>query len=44
MLQIGGDLDLSEEAFGPDYCRQLRLQDLERDLAIVLDRSHPTFT
>ena len=47
MSQVGGDLDLSEEAFGPDYSRQFRLQDLESHLAIVLqvlgqvDRSHP---
>ena len=37
MLEIGRDLDLGQEALGPDHRGQLRLQDLERDLSVVLD-------
>ena len=49
MLQVGRDLDLGQEAFGSDHRSQLRLQDLESHLAIVLDvvgeidRGHPAF-
>ena len=34
--QVRGGLDLGEEAFGTDDCRQLGLQDLQRDLPFVL--------
>ena len=50
VLQVGRGLDLSEEAFGPYYSSQLGLQDLERDLSLVLevvgevDRGHPALT
>ena len=50
MLEIGGDLDLSKKAFGSDDSRQFRLQDLESDIAVVLQvlgeiyRRHTTFT
>jgi hypothetical protein len=50
VLEVGGRLDLGEEPFGTDHRRQLRLQHLERDLAVVLevlgqvDRGHPSRT
>ena len=46
MLQVGGDLDLGEEAVAADDGTQLGMQDLDRDLAAVLqvlgeiDRGH----
>jgi len=36
VLQVGGDFDFLQEPLGPDHGRQLRLQDLERHLSIVL--------
>ena len=50
MTEAGGDLDLPQEAFGPDSFGDLGAQDLERDLAMVPeilgqeDRSGPTAT
>ena len=47
VLQLRGRLDLGEEPLTPDDGRQLGLQDLQRDLALVLqilgevDRRHP---
>jgi hypothetical protein len=47
MLQVGGDLDLGQEALGPDHGRQLGLEHLQRHLALVLhvlrqeDSGHP---
>ena len=47
MLQVGGELDLGEEALGADHGRELGAQELERDLAVVpeilgqVDRRHP---
>jgi len=47
MLQPGGEFDLSQEAFGPERGRELGVEDLERDRAVVLqvlgeeDRGHP---
>ena len=49
MQQIGGRLDLGQEAFTTYYGSQFRLQDLERNLPLVtyvlgqVDRSHPAF-
>ena len=37
MLEVGGGLDLGEEAVGTDHGGQLWLQDLERDLALVAE-------
>ena len=37
MGQVGGGLDLGEEPLGTDDGSQLRLEDLERDLALVLE-------
>ena len=37
VLEVRRRLDLSEEAFGSDYCREFRLQHLQRDLTLVLD-------
>jgi len=37
VLQVGGGLDLGQEPIGPDDGRQLRPQDFERYLAVVLD-------
>ncbi len=37
VLQVGGDLDLLEEALGPDDRGKLGPQDLHRHLAVVLD-------
>jgi hypothetical protein len=37
VLQVRGGADLREEALRPDYGGQLGLQDLERDLPVVLD-------
>ena len=36
MLQVGGDLDLGEEAVAADDGAELGMQDLDRDLAAVL--------
>ena len=36
MLEPGGDLDLAEEALGAERGGQLRPEDLDRDLAAVL--------
>ena len=50
MTEVGGRLDLGQEAFGSDHGGQLRLQNLQRDLALVLevvgqvDRGHATLT
>jgi hypothetical protein len=47
MLQLGGDVDLVKEPLGPERAHQLRAQDLERDVAVVLaivrqvHRGHP---
>ena len=47
MLEIGGELDLGEEPLGADHGGQLGAQQLERDLAVVLQvlgqvhRRHP---
>jgi hypothetical protein len=47
MLQIRGGADLLEEAFSSDHYCEVRVQHLDRDLAIVLqvvsqpDRGHP---
>ena len=49
MFQVGGRLDLGQEAFTTYYGSQFRLQDLERNLPLVayvlgqIDRSHATF-
>ena len=37
MLKIGGELDLGEEALGPDYGGELGPEDLERHLPRVAD-------
>ena len=37
MLEIGGDLDLGEEAFGADDGAEFGLEDLDGDLAVVLE-------
>ena len=37
MLQVGGDLDLREEPLGAEHGAELRLEHLDRDLAIVLE-------
>ena len=37
MVQAGGDLDLAQEALGTDGSGQIRVQDLDRDLAVVLE-------
>ena len=37
VLQVGGRLDLAEEPVGADDRGQLRPQDLDRDLAVVLE-------
>ncbi len=48
MLEAGGGLDLLDEPVGAQHRREFRLQDLERDLAVVLEilgqehRGHPT--
>ena len=50
MLEVRGGFDFSEESLCTHHCSQLGLQDLERDVAVVLevfsevDRSHPTLT
>ena len=50
MLQLGGDFDLTEEAVRPERRGEVRLQDLDRHLAVVLqvlgeiDRGHPAGT
>ena len=49
MLEVRRDLDLGEEALGAHHCGQLRLQDLEGHLTLVLDvvgqenRGHAAF-
>src|SRR5713226_10525344 len=48
MVEPGGDLDLPQEALGPQRHRQLRSQDLDRNEAFVLrvspekDKRRPT--
>ena len=37
VLQVGGGLDLGQEAFGADDGAEFGAQDLDRDLAVVLD-------
>ena len=37
MLQIRGGLDLAQEALGADYRRELGAQDLDGDIAVVLE-------
>ena len=37
MLQVRGDLDLGEKALDAEHRAELRLEHLERDLAVVLD-------
>ena len=37
MLEVGGGLDLGQEPLCPDHGRQLRLEDLERDLALMAE-------
>ena len=37
VLQIGGDLDLGEKPLYAEHCTELRLEHLERDVALVLD-------
>jgi hypothetical protein len=50
MLEVRGRLDLGQKALGSDDGGQLGLQDLEGDLALVLEvlgqvnRSHPALT
>ena len=47
MLQLGDDVDLAREPIGPHRGGELRAEDLESDLAAVLevmgeiDRGHP---
>ena len=36
MLQVGGDLDLGQEPLRSDDRGQLQLQDLQSDIALVL--------
>ena len=50
MLQLGGDPDLAEEALGADGGRQLRLENLDSHLPLMLgvpgeiDESHPALS
>ena len=50
MLEVGGGLDLSQESFGTYYSGEFRFQNLERNLALLLqvvsqiDRRHPALT
>ena len=37
MLQVGGELDLLEEPIGAEHGRQLGVQDLDGNMATVLD-------
>ena len=37
MLEVGGELDLGQEPLGADDGGELRAQQLERDLAVVLE-------
>jgi hypothetical protein len=37
MLQLGRHPDFPVEPFGPEICRQFRVQNLDGDLAPVLD-------
>jgi hypothetical protein len=47
MLQIGGEFDLAQEAFGAQHGRELRTQHLDRHVPVVpkvggrVDRGHP---
>ena len=47
MLQLRRDLDFPKESFPAEHRRQLRMEDFDRDLAVVLhvlgeiDRGHP---
>ena len=49
VLEVGRRLDLGQEAFGPNDCGQLGLENLQRDLTLVLevvghvDRRHSAF-
>ena len=49
VLEVGGCLDLGQEAVRTDHCGQLRLEHLERDLAFMAqvvreeDGRHPAF-
>ena len=36
MPQIGGDLDLGQKAIGAEHRAELRLEHLDRDVAVVL--------
>ncbi|HET8625532.1 MAG TPA: hypothetical protein VFM14_18370 [Gemmatimonadales bacterium] len=46
VLELGGDLDLAKKALGAEQRGEVRVQDLHRDFAVVLqvlgevDRSH----
>jgi hypothetical protein len=48
VLEAGGDSDLAEKAFGAQCGRELRMEDFERDQAVVseipgaVDRGHAT--
>jgi hypothetical protein len=48
--QVRGELDLLDETLGADHRRELRVQDLERDLAVMpdvfgeVDGGHPART
>ena len=50
MLQLGGDTDFAQEPLGADGGRQLRLEHLDRDLALMLrvagevDHGHAALT
>jgi hypothetical protein len=37
MLEIGRNLDFGEEALDAEHCTEFGLEDLERDLAVVLE-------
>ena len=37
MLEVGGGLDLSEESLRTYHSREFRLEDLERNVAVVLE-------
>lgn len=49
MLKVRGGLDLGEESVGPDDSGELRFENLDRDLPLVLqvigqvDRGHSAF-
>ncbi len=48
MCEVGRDLDLAQKTFCANGCCQVRIRNLDRDLAVVLqvpgrvDRSYPT--